>query len=573
MHGIWAFTLRALRADARNTWFDLGRLVPIVMALLSINSALGSARFGSAPGRALLLSMLEINLWLMTAAGVLLFAPCIAEEKESQTLGLLRMTGIHPAGLLLGKSIPKLIQMFLFLLVQLPIACLTVTLGGVNWTHVSTAMQLVVADLLTAATYSLTCSVLFTTSGQAVVASILGLMGWSALISNTQLSTSHLYLTMASTGADAQGAGFLLGFSLLAALVQFVVLIVLFDWWNQHEIADGPSVPLMTRLGNWLASGPAPGPAARPASSPAAADLIPNLSSSGIDNPEVGPPMVPIPAATSQEAVPSSQFPDAQAAPKLDTAQRGPQRSRQHIDPWPFAWKEYMLLGGGSGWFLARCLVAVLGFLFAVAVSSPYGGMSESVMTLAAWAFALDSIYLAVNLLSTEMRQQTWELLVILPVPKSRICWQKAAGAALHLTPWLAALAIGACLDGSRSLMWTMLMHPIDSLLVGTNLVLWVFSMLLSLVYFSLYMNPWLACGAVIAWAGIVLTVQFLMFIIPYGIAFAFSRDIAFLVANVSMLAWAHFYILSQVRLIRDKLEDYDRPFMHRILYVPRPNP
>ena len=54
----------------------------------------------------------------------------MAEEKEEQTLGLLRMTGLSPLSILLGKSTSRLCGALLLLAAQFPFTIFAVTLGG-----------------------------------------------------------------------------------------------------------------------------------------------------------------------------------------------------------------------------------------------------------------------------------------------------------------------------------------------------------------------------------------------------------------------------------------------------------
>ena len=133
MQGTWALTLRSLRQDSRLLRFHWLRFGVAAGLILAVHDSSSWSKVAEAPGRDLLESLGWANFWAVTIAGVLLFAPTITEEKEDQTLGQLRMTGIGPASLLLGKALPKLVQLLLVLIVQLPLVWLTLTLGGVDW--------------------------------------------------------------------------------------------------------------------------------------------------------------------------------------------------------------------------------------------------------------------------------------------------------------------------------------------------------------------------------------------------------------------------------------------------------
>ena len=68
--------------------------------------------------------------WCLTLLGVMYFSVAITEEKEEETLPLLRMTGIRNMTLLIGKSIPRLAVVVLLILIAAPFLMLAVTLGG-----------------------------------------------------------------------------------------------------------------------------------------------------------------------------------------------------------------------------------------------------------------------------------------------------------------------------------------------------------------------------------------------------------------------------------------------------------
>jgi hypothetical protein len=56
----------------------------------------------------------------------------VAEEKEEQTLGLLRMTDLSPLSILLGKSTSRLCGALLLLVAQFPFTIMAVTFGGIS---------------------------------------------------------------------------------------------------------------------------------------------------------------------------------------------------------------------------------------------------------------------------------------------------------------------------------------------------------------------------------------------------------------------------------------------------------
>ena len=77
-------------------------------------------------------AIIVLQMLAITFIGLSYFASAIAEEKEEQTLGLLRMTDLNPLSILLGKSTSRLCGALLLLAAQFPFTIFAVTLGGVS---------------------------------------------------------------------------------------------------------------------------------------------------------------------------------------------------------------------------------------------------------------------------------------------------------------------------------------------------------------------------------------------------------------------------------------------------------
>jgi ABC-type transport system involved in multi-copper enzyme maturation permease subunit len=132
-----ALFTRSLREDNRlkQTYFARAGLVGFILMMLS--SAQSSSRYQSAPGLMFFTSVIMTNFFFITLTGLSYFASAIAEEKEDQTLGLLRMTDLGPLTILMGKSTSRLCGVVILLLVQLPFTLLAITLGGVSLAQVA----------------------------------------------------------------------------------------------------------------------------------------------------------------------------------------------------------------------------------------------------------------------------------------------------------------------------------------------------------------------------------------------------------------------------------------------------
>jgi ABC-type transport system involved in multi-copper enzyme maturation permease subunit len=165
--GSFALLYRALRLDARLLHTHLFRLGFAVLIYCNLAYAHVMSLRLAAPGLLLFQSMAFLNLGLITLAGVSFFATAISEEKEEETLGLLKMAGINPIGILLGKSTSRLIGAVLLLLVQFPFTLLAITLGGVLLGQVIAVYCSLVAYLVLLANVGLLASVVSRRAGNA----------------------------------------------------------------------------------------------------------------------------------------------------------------------------------------------------------------------------------------------------------------------------------------------------------------------------------------------------------------------------------------------------------------------
>lgn len=101
----------------------------LIMYLFFMELQFFSAR--NAPGGMFASTILMCCYWFLTFVGSLHFSVAIVEEKEEETLPLLRMTGASAFSILLGKSLPRLAVALLFLLTITPFLMLSLTFGGV----------------------------------------------------------------------------------------------------------------------------------------------------------------------------------------------------------------------------------------------------------------------------------------------------------------------------------------------------------------------------------------------------------------------------------------------------------
>jgi len=126
-----AFLTRSIRQESRLLSHHIARcgMVLLMMYLLALQ-IFTSPRLG-ASGLELIRNVMNCCYWCLTLLGLTYFSAAITEEKEEETLPLLRMTGVRNRTLLLGKSLPRLAVVVLLIMVAAPFLMLAVTLGGV----------------------------------------------------------------------------------------------------------------------------------------------------------------------------------------------------------------------------------------------------------------------------------------------------------------------------------------------------------------------------------------------------------------------------------------------------------
>ncbi len=150
---------RAMREDARALRTYAVRLALVVVILIALTNFHGSAWMRAAPGLEFFTAVLYIDFTFITLTAPAMFAGLITEEKEAGTLGLLKMTGLDPASILLGKAGSRMLGAVFLLLAQVPFTLLAVALGGISTGQISAAYVALGAYLLFLANLALLASV------------------------------------------------------------------------------------------------------------------------------------------------------------------------------------------------------------------------------------------------------------------------------------------------------------------------------------------------------------------------------------------------------------------------------
>ncbi|MCM8532383.1 MAG: ABC transporter permease subunit [Lentisphaeraceae bacterium] len=103
----------------------------IILASFYAIHSISSTRV-DAKGNLLFSAMAMINIVAITFYGIGVFSKVVSEETQDKTMQLLRLTPLSHRSLLFGKVLPPLLNIFLLIILQLPLLTLCVTLGGVE---------------------------------------------------------------------------------------------------------------------------------------------------------------------------------------------------------------------------------------------------------------------------------------------------------------------------------------------------------------------------------------------------------------------------------------------------------
>ena len=168
LRAIFALFIRSVREDLRAKFTPIAwsTLVLVILFFIAVNQR-QFAR-SPAPGLQVFFIVMLVNLFGLVLAGLTAFCSAITEEKEDDTLGLLRMTNLSPVAILLGKGISRFVGGALLLLAQLPFSMLCVTLGGVSITHILKGYEVLLCTLFLLCNLGLLMSVVAKKTGIAI---------------------------------------------------------------------------------------------------------------------------------------------------------------------------------------------------------------------------------------------------------------------------------------------------------------------------------------------------------------------------------------------------------------------
>lgn len=394
-----ALFVRSLREDARGraTYWTRGALGGfLLLVLLGFTAGNG---WGNAPGRSLFTTIIALQLVALTFVGLSYFTSAIAEEKEEQTLGLLRMTGLSPLAILLGKSTSRLCGALLLLVGQFPFTIFAITLGGISLRQV-------------AAVYCTVGAFTFLLCNLALLGAVLARRGPGAVV--------FCLIVLAV----------LLGSGPLLWLVPQVV---------RDYLGIGPSVDRLADF-LWTAT-----PIAR------LREVLDTGFSGALAGWQVASNFAlgvgcfllawmaferycdRAPESTGSVAAPARRFFGFRLA-------RPPR-------PWKDAllWKDFYFLCGGYAGFAVRVLAyggTSIPFFYQSSSFTQFGIMRGLFVWIVPFVFSIDVAAMAARIFRSELDDQTLTDLATLPVTMRHIAYRKALACVLAATPGALATAV-----------------------------------------------------------------------------------------------------------------------------------
>ncbi|MEZ6127423.1 MAG: ABC transporter permease subunit [Planctomycetaceae bacterium] len=398
--------IRSVRQDSRIVAHHLMRagMATVILYLFFMQWEFARLRVGA--GGLFASEVMYSCYWFLTLVGGIHFSTAIVEEKEEQTLPLLRMTGASAFAILAGKSIPRLAVAILFLFAVAPFLILSISLGGVLPLGLVGAILSVVCYAVMLSQIGLFASVV---SRNSMAAFTLTCVLWSAV------ELSHWWL-----GLFDEISGMGLGLYdwqsqsvLVANLGQTLLAFTPSDLWFPH-MTFHLWVAAIAFAASWLL-------------------------------------FEPFTSGTAGEAVVEPPNVRSRAASRVWTDAA--------------AWKSWEHLGGGWKWFGIR---AVAGTLSCVTVSLilllAIGSQMEWI-ALAWTTFVVGIAFLLINVcrlggqvFNSEIHQKTLASLAMLPQPLGKTLRSTVFG----LFPAVVASAIAVILSGGCLLLYAAAQGDLD---------------------------------------------------------------------------------------------------------------
>ncbi|MCA9004840.1 MAG: hypothetical protein KDA70_06155 [Planctomycetaceae bacterium] len=405
MRGSFIFASFALKKDTRDKKTHVLRFACIgVVFCILFSSWITSSRIGS-PGLDFFTKIIWLNFWLVTLAGIGFFSTAITEEKEEETLPLLKLAGINTLALLTGKSSVRALRVILLLMGQLPFLLLSVSLGGITPLQIYATLTSLIGYIILISNFALLCSVYAKRSGEAIALVI------TALFFYFLFPTLQYHLTV-----NLQNRGYLSLTDSISSSSKY-----LFEISQEHSVIEQIRQILTTGYSGSI------------------------LSSQVISNVSVGILFFIIAWFIFDLCT------DKRTAKEPSSRKKQPLKRFMNSRPGtnPFAWKEFQFSGGGMRASLLKLIlyptmsiIVVTGGIlldqytnFSSTQTFTWKELVSTSLLLLFVSFVVECTIYTSRIFREERIQKMIPLLSILPCSLLRIAYEKVGGIILSLIP------------------------------------------------------------------------------------------------------------------------------------------
>ncbi len=400
----FALFIRSLREDARAKFTPISRaaLVLVILFFIAVNQRDFARQ--PAPGLTVFYMVMMVNLFGLVLGGITAFCSAITEEKEDDTLGLLRMTNLSPVAILFGKGISRLVSGALLIVAQLPFTILCVALGGVSAATIWKGYEVLLCTLFFLCNLGLLMSVLARRTGMAVALAIL-------IGAVLYVGVPIYYFSGFARSFGSQGTA--PGFDQIAAA---------------YVVSNNPLYQL-----TMLLQGGGRG-------------LFPSAGNPLLFNGVLGTVCFLLAWALFGRFCSGT----AETVPDKKKGKRGEKSLRiPRPGSWAIAWKDFWFLIGGRRGLIYRFIgygVLVFGFAQMMVSNNPYmqsKDIAGMMLWLAFFGLGVELQLGAARIFGIERKGLTLSSLVTLPVPLGRVVRQKVIGCLASLIPGVCFVALG----------------------------------------------------------------------------------------------------------------------------------
>jgi len=401
MRPLLALFIRSLRDDVRARSTYIGRAGLVGLILFFLWTTHEQSQWAGAPGREFFTSVLWIDLFILSVVGLSYFASAVAEEKDDDTLGLLRMTDLNALSILLGKSTSRLLGALFIIAAQLPFMLVAVTMGGLDVRQVIAGFSLLIAFAFHLANLALVGSV----------------------------------VCARTSSATGMTAALLAVFALAPGIFSFHNYVAVH--WNE---------PLAQFLQGWIDATPT--------------GRLETITATGFHASPFGWHFVVNVAlgfvwfgiawalfdrhaeTTGETTVATARTPSGPGGKTLTSSRYG--RPSSHA----LRWKDFYFTAGGVGATMLKTIIAILAMLY-IAAKTLSRNSSNAVTEFAGICLGVSSVIFVLSLaidasriFKNERRDQTLSSLALLPHSIRHLVWEKARGCFATNWPLVAMISL-----------------------------------------------------------------------------------------------------------------------------------